>query len=47
MRDDDPAGDRLADFTKGMSREAAARQVRVSGDADIGLHVLEMISVVG
>jgi uncharacterized protein (TIGR03083 family) len=34
-------------FTKGISRDAAARQVRVSGDADLGLHVLETIAIVG
>jgi uncharacterized protein (TIGR03083 family) len=34
-------------FTKGIHRAAAEPQVRVSGDADLGRHVLEMITVVG
>ncbi|HEV2522960.1 MAG TPA: hypothetical protein VGT24_11310 [Candidatus Acidoferrales bacterium] len=34
-------------FTKGISREEARQQVSVSGDAEIGLHVLDMISIVG
>ena len=33
-------------FTKGISRESALEHVRVSGDADLGLHVLGMISIV-
>ena len=34
-------------FTKGISRDVAAQQVRVSGDADLGRHVLRMIAIVG
>jgi uncharacterized protein (TIGR03083 family) len=34
-------------FTKGIAREAAKAQVRVTGDSEIGLHVLEMVSIVG
>jgi uncharacterized protein (TIGR03083 family) len=34
-------------FTKGIAREEAERLVRVSGDADLGRHVLEMIAIVG
>jgi uncharacterized protein (TIGR03083 family) len=34
-------------FTKGIRRAAAEPQVRVSGDADLGGHVLEMIAIVG
>jgi hypothetical protein len=34
-------------FTKGIGRDAAARQVRVSGDVDLGGHVLRMITIVG
>jgi uncharacterized protein (TIGR03083 family) len=34
-------------FTKGIGRDAAAEQVRVSGDADLGGHVLGMIAIVG
>jgi uncharacterized protein (TIGR03083 family) len=34
-------------FTKGIAREAAKAQVRVAGDSKIGLHVLEMVSIVG
>jgi uncharacterized protein (TIGR03083 family) len=34
-------------FTKGIAREAAKAQVHVGGDAEIGLHVLEMVSIVG
>jgi hypothetical protein len=34
-------------FTKGIGRDDAARQVRVSGDADLGGHVLGMIAIVG
>jgi uncharacterized protein (TIGR03083 family) len=33
-------------FTKGISRESALEQVRVSGDADLGLHILKMVSIV-
>jgi uncharacterized protein (TIGR03083 family) len=34
-------------FTKGIARDAAATQVRVSGDADLGGHVLRMVAIVG
>ena len=34
-------------FTKGIGHAEAARQVRVSGDADLGRHVLGMIAIVG
>jgi uncharacterized protein (TIGR03083 family) len=34
-------------FTKGIAREAAKARVRVAGDSKIGLHVLEMVSIVG
>ena len=33
-------------FTKGIDRESARSHVRVSGDADLGLHILGMISIV-
>jgi len=33
-------------FTKGIDRESALEQVRVSGDAELGLHVLDMVSIV-
>ena len=33
-------------FTKGIDRESALEQVRVSGDAHLGLHVLGMVSIV-
>jgi uncharacterized protein (TIGR03083 family) len=34
-------------FTKGIRRGEAEPQVRVTGDADLGRHVLEMITIVG
>jgi uncharacterized protein (TIGR03083 family) len=34
-------------FTKGMSREAAATQVEVEGDCELGLHALSMTAIVG
>ena len=34
-------------FTKGMRRAPAEPQVRVSGDADLALAVLDMIAIVG
>jgi uncharacterized protein (TIGR03083 family) len=34
-------------FTKGIHVDDARRQVRVSGDETIGLHILKMISIVG
>jgi hypothetical protein len=37
----------VTDVACGMSRAAAERQVRVSGDADLGRHVLSMIAIVG
>ena len=33
-------------FTKGIDRESALAQVKVSGDTSLGLHVLGMISIV-
>ena len=33
-------------FTKGIDRESALLQVKVSGDAELGLHVLKMVSIV-
>ena len=34
-------------FTKGIARDAAHAQVQVTGDAKLGLHVLEIVSIVG
>jgi hypothetical protein len=34
-------------FTKGMSRAAASARVGVSGDAELGRHVLAMVTIVG
>ncbi len=34
-------------FTKGIALEDARAQVRVTGDAAVGLHILKMISIVG
>ena len=34
-------------FTKGISRDSARSQLRVSGDAELGWHVLGMIAIVG
>ncbi len=34
-------------FTKGIDRESAQSQVRVTGDARIGLHILGMVSIIG
>ena len=34
-------------FTKGITREAAEGQIEVTGDTEIGLHVLGMVSIVG
>jgi len=34
-------------FTKGIAREDAEAQVQVTGDAEMGLHILEMVSIVG
>jgi uncharacterized protein (TIGR03083 family) len=33
-------------FTKGIDRESALLRVKVSGDAELGLHVLKMVSIV-
>ena len=33
-------------FTKGISRESALEHVRVSGNGDLGVHVLNMVSIV-
>ena len=33
-------------FTKGIERESALSQVKVTGDVALGLHVLGMISIV-
>ncbi len=33
-------------FTKGISRESALTQVKVTGEAGLGLHVLDMVSIV-
>jgi len=53
-----PAGEKISDvtipqeiawriFTKGIAHEAAKAQIHVAGDSKIGLHVLEMVSIVG
>lgn len=34
-------------FTKGMDRDAARRQVKVTGNPNVGLHILQMIAIVG
>jgi uncharacterized protein (TIGR03083 family) len=34
-------------FTKGITREAAKSQVRVTGETEIGIHILGMVSIVG
>jgi len=34
-------------FTKGIDREAAKARVRVAGDAQLGLHILRMVSIIG
>jgi len=34
-------------FTKGIGRESALLQVKVSGDTELGLHALKMVSIVG
>jgi uncharacterized protein (TIGR03083 family) len=34
-------------FTKGITRDAAKTQIHVTGDAEIGVHVLKMVSIVG
>lgn len=53
-----PGGDKISEttipqeiawriFTKGIPREEARAQVLVTGDQEVGLHILKMISVVG
>jgi uncharacterized protein (TIGR03083 family) len=53
-----PSGEKLSEttipqeiawriFTKGMDREAAKAHVRIAGDAQLGLHILSMVSIVG
>lgn len=34
-------------FTKGISRAAAQAQIQVTGDSEIGHHILGMVSIVG
>ena len=34
-------------FTKGIAREQAREQIRVTGDARLGTHVLDMLAIVG
>ena len=34
-------------FTKGIDRESAAAQVSVTGDRDLGSHILSMVSIIG
>jgi uncharacterized protein (TIGR03083 family) len=34
-------------FTKGIARDAAASQVQVEGQSEIGMHILRMVSIVG
>jgi len=34
-------------FTKGIAREETETQIHVKGNAELGLHVLNMISIVG
>jgi len=54
---EEPLGDRLSEttipqeiawriFTKGIDRESALPQVKISGDTQLGLHALQMISIV-
>ncbi len=54
---EEPLGDRLSEttipqeiawriFTKGIDRESALPQVKISGDTKLGLHALQMISIV-
>ena len=33
-------------FTKGLDRQSALAQVKVTGDLKFGLHVLQMVSIV-
>ena len=34
-------------FTKGIDRESVARQVTVTGDRDLGSHVLSLVAIIG
>ena len=34
-------------FTKGIDRASAETQVSISGDSDLGRHVLGMVSIIG
>ncbi len=54
---EEPLGDKLSEttipqeiawriFTKGIDRECALRQVKISGDTKLGLHALRVISIV-
>jgi len=54
---EEPLGDKLSEttipqeiawriFTKGIDRESALRQVKISGDTKLGLHALRVISIV-
>src|ERR1700674_1801417 len=54
---EEPLGDKLSEttipqeiawriFTKGIDRESALRQVKISGDTKLGLHALQVISIV-
>jgi uncharacterized protein (TIGR03083 family) len=53
-----PAGEKISEttipqgiawriFTKGISRVDASAQIRVTGDTNLGLHIMEMVSIVG
>ena len=53
-----PAGEKISEvtipqeiawriFTKGIAPEEARAQVQVTGDEEVGLHILKMISIVG
>jgi len=53
-----PAGEKISEvtipqgiawriFTKGIAPEEARTQVQVTGDEEVGLHILKMISIVG
>jgi len=58
MRAASPSGEKVSEttipqeiawliFTKGIARDAAMGQIHVTGDAEIGLHILGMVSIVG
>jgi uncharacterized protein (TIGR03083 family) len=34
-------------FTKGMDRDTARRQVKLTGNPNVGLHILQMVAIVG